>query len=250
MKIFHSIALLSSLFSVQGDEKLPVSVNNNQICLLFNSKNTAHCIDKRLSGKTNWSFHDVASHNQDFWVVTKDRSLYKWDLKGIDFTSKASNVNAVSIAKTGAVWIVNSFGQPFHQSNGDWVKTDGPISLKDVAAIDENSAWGIGAKGKIWKYDQGRWWISDGGAVRIAVEYRNAPWVVNKAGNIYVKKGSKAGRNGWIHIHCAKFKAQDIAIKHGFVYVTDVNEQIWKSSTADMCIKGFVKVEGTGARIG
>merc|ERR1712224_723773 len=54
--------------------------------------------------------------------------------------------------------------------------------------------------------------VSDGRAVRIAVEGYNAPWVVNSAGQVYEKKSNKAGSHGWTRIDCGP-SAQDVAVK-------------------------------------
>ena len=108
---------------------------------------------------------------------------------------------------------------PGHAYGSGWEQLPG--AAKDIGIGANDSVWVIGTNPVgggfgIYRWDGSNWNGTDGGAVRIDVDPKGIPWVVNDAGNIY-----RRVNNSWQQLPGA---AKDIGIgANGSVWVIGTN---------------------------
>jgi hypothetical protein len=83
---------------------------------------------------------------------------------------------------------------PCHAFGSSWERLPG--AAKDIGIGADNSVWVIGTNSVqggygIYRWEGKNWRRIDGGAVRIDVDPRGNPWVVNSYDNIYRRVGDR-----------------------------------------------------------
>lgn len=126
----------------------------------------------------------------DAWVLGIDQvagghSIYRW--AGNDWQIVPGGAVRIDVDPQGNPWVVNSDNQILRLGSGGWQQLPG--LARDI---------GIGANGAVWvvgitptaggftlhRWDGRNWSVVPGGAVRIDVDPRGNPWVVNDRGEI------------------------------------------------------------------
>ncbi|MEO8186503.1 MAG: tectonin domain-containing protein [Burkholderiaceae bacterium] len=117
--------------------------------------------------------------------VEGGHSLYRW--VGSDWQIVSGGAVRVEVDPQGNPWVVNSAGQILRAGTAGWQQLPGLAS--DIGIGANGSVWVVGvtpAPGgfTIHRWNGRDWDLVPGGAVRIDVDPRGNPWVVNDAGNI------------------------------------------------------------------
>lgn len=126
----------------------------------------------------------------DAWVIGIDQvagghSIYRW--AGSDWQIVPGGAARIDVDPRGVPWVVNSASQILRLGPGGWQQMPG--LARDI---------GIGANGAVWvigvtpvaggftvhRWDGRNWTLVPGGGVRIDVDPRGNPWVVNDRGEI------------------------------------------------------------------
>jgi hypothetical protein len=135
--------------------------------------------------------HDIAvGAAGSVWVIGSDArpggfGIYQWNGAGWNQVDGAAVRIAVDPA--GNPWVVNGNNQIFRRVNGAWEELPG--LAHDIGIGADGSVWVIGTDAQpggfgIYKWNGSGWNQVAGTAVRVAVDPRGNPWVVNQAGGI------------------------------------------------------------------
>jgi hypothetical protein len=150
----------------------------------------------------------------DAWIIGTNPvyggyGVYKWNGSSGWSPSDGGGVR-IAVEASGIPWLVNDAGNIFRRNSssvgtGGW--TQKPGTANDIGIGSDGSVWIVGTNAVaggygIYKWDasSSSWVQSNGGAVRIAVDATGVPWVVNDAGNIYVRSTSSATSGFWAQI--------------------------------------------------
>ena len=117
--------------------------------------------------------------------VDGGHSLYRW--VGSDWQLVPGGAVRIEVDPTGNPWVVNSEGHILRAGPSGWQKLPG--LARDIGIGANGAVWVIGVTPTaggftIHRWNGGDWDLVPGGAVRIDVDPRGNPWVVNDAGNI------------------------------------------------------------------
>ena len=117
--------------------------------------------------------------------VEGGHSLYRWI--GSDWQLVPGGAMRLDVDPQGNPWVVNSAGQILRAGASGWQQLPGLAS--DIGIGANGSVWVIGVTPTpggftIHRWNGREWDLVPGGAVRIDVDPRGNPWVVNDAGNI------------------------------------------------------------------
>src|SRR6478672_8915538 len=106
----------------------------------------------------------------------------------------------IDVDQRGNPWIVNSKGEIFRRVNDGWEHLPG--LAKDIGVGGDGSVWIIGTNPGGTKHDFGihkwtgsNWQGVEGGGVRIDVDQRGNPWIVNSKGEIFRRANDR-----WEHL--------------------------------------------------
>jgi len=127
----------------------------------------------------------------------------------------------IAVDPRGNPWVVNNANAIYKRASNQWTQLPG--TGKDIGIGADGSVYVIGTNAVsggfgIYKYvaSSNSWQGIDGGGVRIAVDPRGNPWIVNDAGAIYRRVS-----NQW---RLLPGSAKDIGIgADGTVYVIGTN---------------------------
>lgn len=125
------------------------------------------------------------------WVTGVDRvegghSVYRWT--STDWQIATGGAERIDVDPQGTPWVVNSAGNILRLVRGAWEVLPG--LARDIGIGANGSVWAIGvtpvAGGyTIHRWNGSNWDLVPGGAVRIDVDPRGNPWVVNDRGEIF-----------------------------------------------------------------
>lgn len=138
---------------------------------------------------------EIASGGGAVWCIGTDyaqsggRKIYHWQAG--NWQHYPGGAVRIAVDSRGLPWVVNSQHQIFRLTgvgpNGQWVRLPG--SATDIAA-GGGAVWVVGTTPVnggygIWQWNGSNWTSVQGGAVRIAVDGRGVPWVVNSSHQIF-----------------------------------------------------------------
>jgi len=97
--------------------------------------------------------------NGTVWVIGKNAvpggfGIYRWS--GNDWTNVAGGAVRIDVDPQGNAWVVNSAGDVFQWSNGNWVFKPG-VKAVDVGIGANNSVFVVGTDGKVYKAGPSGW---------------------------------------------------------------------------------------------
>lgn len=117
----------------------------------------------------------------------RDFGVYRWtgtSWQGVDVGGVRIDVD-----RRGNPWIVNAAGQVFRRINNRWELLPG--SARDIGIGPDGSVWSIGTNPVkdnnfgIYRWTGNFWERVDGGGVRIDVDRKGNPWIVNAVGQVF-----------------------------------------------------------------
>jgi hypothetical protein len=151
----------------------------------------------------------------------------------------------IAVDPNGLPWVINEAGQIWQRTTNGWVAVAG--LAKDIAIGANGAVWSIGNtptdggfniqswNGKIWQN-------IDGGGVRIAVDPKGNPWVINSANQIFRRVD-----NSWVLIVGS---ATDIAIgANGDVWIIGTSAREGGFNISKWNDGNWVDVDGGGKKI-
>jgi Tectonin domain len=120
-----------------------------------------------------------------------DFGAHKWT--GKDWQGVEGGGVRIDVDPSGNPWMVNSKGEIFRRVNDTWQRVPG--SAKDVGVGADGSVWIIGTNPSepadnfgVHRWTGKDWFGVEGGGVQISVDKSGLPWMVNAAGNIFIRK--------------------------------------------------------------
>ncbi len=135
------------------------------------------------------------------WVVGVDRvagggSIHRWT--GNDWQNVPGGALRIDVDARGTPWVVNSEGRIYRRDGSGWQLMPG--LARDIGVGGNGAVWVIGVNAAPGGYEIHRWkgrqWERvSGGAVRIDVDPKGNPWVVNDRGDIL-----RLDRGSWQHL--------------------------------------------------
>ncbi len=189
--------------------------------------------------------------NGAVWVIGTNAAgggfgIWKWD--GADSWKELGGAAVrIAVDPKGNPWVVNDQDGIWHHNGVSWTQLPG--AAKDIGVGADGTVWVIGTNKAgggygLWKWDGASTWIAhDGAAVRIAVDPKGNPWVVNDQDHIWRHDGTK-----WTQLPGA---AKDIGVgADGTVWVIGTNKAgggygLWKWNGMD----NWTPLEGAGLQI-
>lgn len=137
---------------------------------------------------------------------------------------------ASRIAVSGnTVWIIGRDGSISSQTDAGWKSIGGP-KAQDIGA-SAKGVWIVGVDGKIYQRAGNGWKLADGNALRIGVDSDGRPWVVTKAGNVFVHgnnlKWQKISGAEALDVSVDVPGAAHIVGRDGSIYVRDGKAHKW-----------------------
>jgi hypothetical protein len=98
----------------------------------------------------------------------------------------------IAVDERGTPWVVNDSGDIYVQQGTGWRQLSG--KARDIGA-GGGEVWIIGTDRQsggygVWRWTRYGWEPARGAGVRIAVDGRGTPWVVNERSDIYVRRGT------------------------------------------------------------
>lgn len=221
----------------------------------FRTALTRRTIGGRIFQRVNdrWIAHpgrgiDIASNNEHQWLVGTNAvhggyGIYQWD--GNDWAAIDGGAVGIAVSPSGIPWVINNEDYIYRRANNTWQLLPG--RAKDIDISKNGSVWIIGANEvnggySIWYWHGTDWTPIDGGAVRIAVDPSDNPWIVNNEGYIY-----RRVNNAW---QLLPGRAKDIDIgEDGSVWIVGTNEVTagyglyqWNGSNWDVKDGGAVRI--------
>jgi hypothetical protein len=117
--------------------------------------------------------------------VEGGHSLYRWI--GSDWQIVPGGAVRIDLDPQGNPWVVNSAGQILRAGPAGWQQLPG--LARDIGIGANGSVWVVGVTPTpggftIHRWNGRDWDLVPGGAVRIDVDPRGTPWVVNDRGDI------------------------------------------------------------------
>ena len=184
---------------------------------------------------TNWCLLDGAANdvgsnsNGALWIIGTTSvgggyNIYNRNFGNNTWTRVAGGAIAIDVDLNGIPWIVNNGGSIYRfTSSNTWERMPG--SARDIGIGDDGSVWIIGTTKRSGGYNIYRWdpvsrnWrASSGSGVRISVDNRGVPWVVNDEGKIFRRNSPDITiGNGWTRL---PGEAYDIGCGAGRVAIT------------------------------
>jgi|LauGreStaDraftv2_3_1035109.scaffolds.fasta_scaffold02418_2 hypothetical protein len=173
--------------------------------------------------------------------------IYRWASNNWQAISGAGV--RIDVDGTGNPWMVNETGNIYRWVGSAWLQVPG--AAIDIGA-SAGGVWVLGTAKVSGGYEIFRltgtstWTKVTGGAMRIDVDPKGNPWIVNDAGNVYRWNG-----NGWDTINGPK--ARDVGIGgDGSVFIVGQDGSIhkWSSSSSSWVKRDGVMSEITVSRQG
>ena len=174
--------------------------------------------------------NDVGSNgNGALWIIGTTREgggygIYTRNFSTDSWTRVYGGAIAIDVDPFGVPWIVNNAGNIYRfTTSNTWERMPG--AAKDIGIGDNGDVWIIGTTERsggynIYKWDvaSNRWVSSNGSGVRISVDSRGVPWIVNDSGKIFRRNSPDVFiGNGWTQIPGG---AYDIGCGAGRVAIT------------------------------
>jgi methylenetetrahydrofolate reductase (NADPH) len=137
----------------------------------------------------------IASGGGAVWCIGTDRAsgagnhIYRW--QGGSWTRYPGAAVRIAVDSNGQPWVVNAQHQIFRLSGqSQWQHLPG---LAVEIAAGGGAVWVLGTNAMhggygVWRWDSGQWTSVPGAGVKIAVDGRGIPWVVNRQHEIYSYK--------------------------------------------------------------
>lgn len=162
------------------------------------------------------------------WVIGTEMhefgaDVFKWDAANWTWEKSAGGTGIrIAVDPQGIPWVVNNKGLIFRKRGKGWQQMPG--SARDIGIGANGAVWVVGTDeqdvgGFVYLWDEANWkWDkSNGVGVRIAVDPKGIPWIINKKGLIFRKMGAS-----WQQLPGS---AVDIAISaKGDVWVTGTDK--------------------------
>ena len=192
--------------------------------------------------------NDLASSNGHHWLIGANAvhggyGIYQWN--GNDWDAIDGGAVGIAVSPSGTPWVINNEDYIYRRENNTWQLLPG--RAKDIDISKNGSVWIIGANEvnggyPIWYWHGTDWTPIDGGAVRIAVDPSDNPWIVNNEGYIY-----RRVNDAW---QLLPGRAKDIDIgDDGSVWIVGTNEVTggygiyqWNGSNWDVKDGGAVRI--------
>jgi hypothetical protein len=169
--------------------------------------------------------------NGTAWVIGTNPEvggygIYRWNPGGGNWDKIPGSASRIAVDPQGNAWVVTSVHAVYHYDGRQFVQVPNGIA-NDVGIGADGSIWIIGnnkvgpSDFDIYRYLNGKWVMVPGGAVRIAVDPKGNPWVVNSGHQIFHWNGS-----GWNQIPGG---ALDVGVgADGSVFIVGTDQSVWK----------------------
>jgi hypothetical protein len=155
----------------------------------------------------------AASADGTAWIVGTDsirggHSIFRWS--GASWSNVDGGALRIDVDGRGTPWIVNADHLIFRRNRNRWEQLPG--AAVDIGAGADGSVWVIGTNPTpggygIYRWNGADWSPVDGGGIRIDVDDRGNPWVVNSDGLIF-----RRAQDRWEQLPGS---ARDISIGNG-----------------------------------
>jgi len=183
----------------------------------------------------------VGGPNNTAWVIGTNAEgggygIYRWNGKD-NWDKIPGSAVRIDVDPKGNAWVINSQGAIYRYNGSAWEQTPGSAKGGDIGIGANGAVWitgggNVGGGLQIYRWNGGNWDNVPGGALRIDVDPRGNPWVVNSSHNIFRWNGS-----GWDTMPGA---ANDIGIgADGTVYVVGTDSGVYKWNGSN-----WTKMEG------
>lgn len=131
------------------------------------------------------------------WLVGIERvdggsPVYRWN--GRDWSRVEGGAVRVAVDPQGRPWVVNAAGEVLRFERGSWQRLPGLLS--DIGIGANGAVWAVGVERvegghPIYRWNGRDWDLVPGGAVRIDVDPRGNPWIVNDRGDVLRRVGGR-----------------------------------------------------------
>jgi hypothetical protein len=147
-------------------------------------------------------------------------------------------------SRGGQAWTVNDRGEIFGFDGDRWQRQPG--SAQDLAPAPDGTVWAIGTGAVsggygIWRLIGNSWRQVEGGGVRIAVDGRGNPWIVNDQGQIFRRSG-----NRWQRLPGS---ARDIAAGGSEVWIVGTDSAVGGGTVHRWTGQSWAASDGAGLRL-
>ncbi|XP_063689003.1 uncharacterized protein LOC134822077 [Bolinopsis microptera] len=141
----------------------------------------------------------ISKGRSGVWGVNRRGNIYK--LNGKSWTRIPGNLEHISSGGS-SVWGVNKHGHIYRDAgHNKWQRIPGSLTNLDVS--DNGHVWGVKKNQDIYRWTGKNWQHIGGKAIQVTVG-PSGVWIVNRANNIYYRKGTYGDSNtagsGWIQI--------------------------------------------------
>lgn len=183
----------------RGGVALNISVDSEGIPWIVNIKNEIF----RLKGSSWQKLPGLAKDigvgaDGSVWIIGsgdagKDASVYKWNESDWEWVKMSGEGARIAVDPEGKPWLVNNNGNIYRKKGTTWQQLPGLGT--DISIGADGSIWIIGEDAEevekpIYKWDEKNWkWSQvNGTAVRITVDTKGIPYVVNAKNMILFRR--------------------------------------------------------------
>lgn len=112
-----------------------------------------------------------------------------WQSSGGQWASIDGALTHVSVASDGSVWGVNSAGKVYRRAASQWQQVSDAPPLTQISVGKANDVWGLDSEDKIFRWDGAAWTTVGGLLASISVAADGSVWGVNRQGVIFRRSG-------------------------------------------------------------
>lgn len=153
------------------------------------------------------------------WGVNSGGQI--WQSSGGQWTNIPGVASQVSVAGDDTVWAVDSAGKVYRRANNQWQEMPDAPALLQVSVRAANEVWGLGSGDEIWRWDGKTWSQVDGRLISISAAGDGSVWGVNRGGMIFRRDG-----NSWQAVEGQL--VQISAARNNEVWGVNANKDIWR----------------------